>query len=244
MDYIEKLGTEIHSQIEQLKSFETEKMKSCLNQLLETKTLFSKVLRDGIESLFVSVKSYLKTAISDYCQQVKLFLSETEYQNCLVLGSSCGPEYSSHASSTVSSSIVGVNSQNRKFILILDKIIFQYKEKLTEAIFASFLSIVCDLFIRELENSLYQKCNEYGALILEKSIRTIISYMVLMSSYFIKDKFSKILTISLLFNMDKTEFSDIKISGKLKYLNKAEIWKLLSMKYSREDLMDIKNYIE
>lgn len=121
-----------------------------------------------------------------------------------------------------------------KFIEETDILLKQWKAQMNETCFNKFLKMYCFYIVVMIENSLLLKrFSSYGAIILEKDLNKIINFFNQKATISIRDKFSRLLKIVNILNLenqsDIEEFINTSNSGECR-LTKQDIDKIWRLK--------------
>ncbi|KAI8849922.1 eukaryotic translation initiation factor 3 subunit 8 N-terminus-domain-containing protein [Chytridium lagenaria] len=186
-EYILKLVKEVSNDIDVLyASRSTEirsNMRTSLMSISDYSASFKKILMTWVENLFnQTIKPRLRTFLQDSYKDVKYNITEEEYAE--------------------------QESQDlfvKRFINTLSKVLAPYKKSFSERNYNQTIAHCIDAFVKEWERYILSnhKFNQLGGLRLDKDVRALTSYLVNLTKWSMRDKFSRLSQIAILMNLEK-----------------------------------------
>ncbi|KAL0275674.1 UNVERIFIED_CONTAM: hypothetical protein PYX00_003462 [Menopon gallinae] len=118
----------------------------------------------------------------------------------------------------------------QKLIAKIDEFLSSFKESLTPSNYDTLVNVLTSEVTRHFEKVVAKaKFNRLGGLVFDKELRALVSFLTSATSWSVRDKFTRLVQISTLLNLDRlSEMSEI-ASG-LDKLQPSEIKKVLSLR--------------
>ncbi|CAN7991269.1 unnamed protein product [Ixodes hexagonus] len=230
-EYIKTLASSLQEDLQ--KSFssateqETAKLESCLTDLSHSALKFQSLLSSGVSELCnTAVKPHIKSW-ADTFQATDHSLTEDDFTS-----------YEAND---------GIRPFLQTFIVTLDGVLKSFKEDLIPANYDSLVNLTAAETTFQLEKTIFKSSfNRLGGLQFDKELRYLISYMTSVTTWSIRDKFSRVSQISTLLNMEMvSEILDIwgTNAGPMTWrLTPAEVRQVLSLRndFRQEDIRRLK----
>jgi hypothetical protein len=185
IDYLRKLVEDAENEAGKLNEFDSnakEKISSCLQPIQALQLQFKRILEGGVDALFTAtVKGRLKQLFADLFQNYSLRLSEEEYQQLIDSSFKLEPIFRQ-----------------------------DYYEFLTEDNLLRLLQQGADVVTHEFERLILSagpnRVNAYGAMRLEKDLRTIFNQLSQLAPHVsLRDKFTSIFGFCQVLNLESSE---------------------------------------
>ncbi|CAN8000635.1 unnamed protein product [Ixodes pacificus] len=230
-EYIKTLASSLQEDLQ--KSFssateqETAKLESCLADLSNSALKFQSLLSSGVSELCnTAVKPHIKSW-ADTFQATDHSLTEDDFTS-----------YEAND---------GIRPFLQTFIVTLDGVLKSFKDDLIPANYDSLVNLTAAETTFQLEKTIFKSSfNRLGGLQFDKELRYLISYMTSVTTWSIRDKFSRVSQISTLLNMEMvSEILDIwgTNAGPMTWrLTPAEVRQVLSLRndFRQEDIRRLK----
>ncbi|CAN8024349.1 unnamed protein product [Ixodes persulcatus] len=230
-EYIKTLASSLQEDLQ--KSFssateqETAKLESCLADLSNSALKFQSLLSSGVSELCnTAVKPHIKSW-ADTFQATDHSLTEDDFTS-----------YEAND---------GIRPFLQTFIVTLDGVLKSFKDDLVPANYDSLVNLTAAETTFQLEKTIFKSSfNRLGGLQFDKELRYLISYMTSVTTWSIRDKFSRVSQISTLLNMEMvSEILDIwgTNAGPMTWrLTPAEVRQVLSLRndFRQEDIRRLK----
>lgn len=178
-----------------------------------TKTLLS-TLTEEIQCSTKNEKAKLDSCLTGFTSVVNAFAAIREYGLQQIKSSVVKPRVVPWVDSFLSishkltpeefSSYDANEPFIRSLVMNLESLLGEFKLRLTPTNYDSFILIIADEVIMQFEkNILKTEFNRMGALMLDKEIRTLISYISNSTSWSVREKFLRLTQIALILNLEK-----------------------------------------
>ncbi|TPX72736.1 hypothetical protein SpCBS45565_g00171 [Spizellomyces sp. 'palustris'] len=228
-DYVMKLAEELDVEVEHLfgsnDDLSLEKIRSCLAVLSEYAGSFRNILRTWIDNLFKQqIKPRLRSALHQAYADINYVLTDDEY-----------------AAQEADEYFV------KRFVAGLGKIIRPYQKSYSEWNYNQTMLFLIDYVAKDWERYLYEnlKFNQFGALLFDKDLRAVSSYLSSVTQWPTRDRFTRLNQISTLLNLDNLmEIYDMwGKSGPITWrLTLKDVRKVLALRveFSADDIVKLK----
>ncbi|XP_076808294.1 conserved oligomeric Golgi complex subunit 4-like [Clavelina lepadiformis] len=218
------LDAEVSKVFNQLSSQGQAKLESCLMDLGLLSSKFQSLLQTGLKELSTSLlKPEVKPWIANFLS-VSHNLNEDDLAN-----------YEAN------------DPWVQEVIYNLQMLINKFQVSLSTTIFDHLVSCLIDEIVVQLEKALFKSIfNRLGALFFDKELRSMVNYLTSITSWTVRDKFSRLMQMSTILNLEQvTEIEDYwgQHAGSLTWrLTPAEVRQVLTLRvdFKSEDIRKLK----